>query len=51
MAIVKTSDLIGPALDWAVAVAEGMKPRFFTEDEAYLADVMAMALAMAMKGD
>ena len=23
MAIVKTSDLIGPALDWAVAVAEG----------------------------
>ena len=41
---VKTSDLIGPALDWVVAVAKGMEPKFFTEDEAYRAYVMERTL-------
>jgi len=40
----KTSELIGPALDWAVAKCEGLNPRFFTEHEAYEADVLHQTL-------
>lgn len=41
---VKTRDLDGRALDWAVAKCEGLNPRFFTEEEAYRAHVMTQQL-------
>lgn len=40
----KTSELIGPALDWAVALAEKLNPRFLKEEEAYNADVLTNTL-------
>lgn len=40
----KVPELIGQALDWAVAVAESMNPRFFTERQAYEADVLTQTL-------
>lgn len=41
---VKTADLTGPALDWAVALAEKLNPRFLKEEEAYNADVLTNTL-------